>query len=165
MPEKFVEIIEGELIQMTPADWYHNRVASNIEMVFRRFCSERRGLNFGGDNDGFLLKRNPDTLFSPDASLFKRRPRSKDRPWMEFAPEIVVEVLSPSNHPAELVYKRHTFFEAGTEQFWLVDAEKRQIQFYHRDGRIVTVTGDEVVEGEGIAQGMRIVLEEVFAEL
>ncbi|MBI2434278.1 MAG: Uma2 family endonuclease [Candidatus Hydrogenedentes bacterium] len=71
---------------------------------------------------------------------------------------------STSNHPTEIVYKRKTYFECGTEQFWLVDPGKKQIQFFHRDGRAVSVSGDEVIQGEGITQGLEINLRELFRE-
>lgn len=163
IPEKFVELVEGELIVMTPAGRFHNVVASNIEHMFREFCQERAELTFGGDNEGFLVKRNYDTVFSPDACLFRRRP-DLHTTWLEFAPEIAVEVLSPSNSPAEMVYKRKTYFDAGTEQFWLVDPEKGQIEIHYRGGHVVTITGDEVIEGEGIAAGMQISLPEIFEQ-
>ncbi|MBI3117044.1 MAG: Uma2 family endonuclease, partial [Candidatus Hydrogenedentes bacterium] len=133
IPEKFVELIEGELIETAPADWHHNRLASELEFLFREFCRVHRELDYGGDNDGFLLQRNPDTVLSPDASLFRRRGQV-ERPWRSFAPEIVVEVLSPTSSPIEMAVKRHRYFDAGTEQFWLVDPVKHQIEVHHRGG-------------------------------
>src|SRR5688572_1730424 len=104
MPEKFTEVIEGELIVREPAGKYHNRIASNFLVLFREFCKPHPELDYGNDNEGFLVQRKPDTLLSPDACLYRRRP-SPDRGWMEFSPEIAVEVLSLSNTRAEIVYK------------------------------------------------------------
>ena len=162
-PEKFVEIVEGELIETTPAERFHNRVASNIELTFRKFCANRNDIDFGGDNEGFLIRRNPDTLLSQDACLFKRR-SAFEPTWLEFAPEIGVEVLSPANGSAEMALKRHAYFNAGADPFWLVDPSTRQIVFHFRDGRAVTVTGHETVDGEDVVSGMRISLPEIFRE-
>lgn len=161
VPEKFVELIEGELIEMTPGNWRHAEVAYNIVKVFDRFCDERRDLKFCADNNGFLIGRDPDTVLSPDAALFRRRP-NPTTPWYPFAPEIVVEVLSPSNSLTAMAFKRRRYFEAGTEQFWQVDLDKESVEIYHRDGRLVTAAGDETVQGEGIAEGMEISLSDVF---
>ncbi len=161
-PEKFVEIIDGELIQMTPACYGHGMVGFRIAMEFNNHCKSRPNLKFCADNIGFLVKRNPDTLLSPDAALFRARPMEKTT-WLEFAPEIAVEVLSPSNSVAEMTFKRHRYFESGTEQFWLVDPEAHQLEIHHRDGRIVRADGAAIVEGEGIAEGLRIELTEIFA--
>ncbi|MBI2434987.1 MAG: Uma2 family endonuclease [Candidatus Hydrogenedentes bacterium] len=163
VPEKLVELVEGELVTMAPAGTFHNTVAMNILFLFRQFCREHPEFSYGGDNDGFIIQRNPDTVLSPDASLFRRRSLS-GAPWLEFAPEIAVEVLSPSNSRTEMAFKRHRYFDAGTEQFWLVDPEKRQIEFHERDGRVLVATGEEVIEGTGIASGMHISLTELFRD-
>jgi Uma2 family endonuclease len=163
MPEKFVEVIEGELVMMTPAGWEHNRIASEFEFLFRHFCQSRPDLDYGGDNDGFLLQRDPDVLLSPDASLFRSGKQTPGSPWMEFAPEVVVEVISPGNNPAEIAYKRRKYFEAGAEQVWLAHPAAETLEIEFRDGRRVIAQGSEVVEAEGIAQGLKIDLRQIFA--
>lgn len=161
VPEKFVELINGELVPMAPAGRSHNRTALNIAFAFRVFCSGRPGLDYCGDNDGFLIRRAPDTVLSPDACLFRARPDT-GATWYEFAPEVVVEVLSPSNSRAEMAFKRERFFEAGSEQFWLVDPEAQTLDIFHRDGRIVPHDARATVIGEGIAAGLALPLPEVF---
>jgi Uma2 family endonuclease len=162
MPEKFVEIIEGELVTTTPANPHHNRICYRIECLFDNFRRGKAGLDFGGSNDGFLLKKNPDTLLSPDASLHRKRPESEGT-WLEFAPEIAVEVLSPGNTPSEIAYKTRTYLAAGSEQVWLVNPEKGSFEFIFRDGRRVRAEGDEVIHCEGIAEGLEIDLKVILA--
>lgn len=41
VPGKFVELVEGELVVMVPADFLHNRIASEFEFLFREFCNGR----------------------------------------------------------------------------------------------------------------------------
>lgn len=163
VPEKFVELIEGELIERTPAGWRHSDVAYNIANLFDRFCRDHRELKCCTDNNGFLIQRNPDSILSPDVALFRRR-QEGTATWYEFAPEVVVEVLSPSNSVMSMTFKRHRYFQAGSEQFWMVDVDERELSIYFLDGRILTATGDEAIPGEGIATGMSIDLMEVFRE-
>lgn len=162
-PEKSVEIIEGELVVMTPGGWMHNWIGGRFYLLFDEFCESHPELDYGGDNDGFLLQRDPDVLLPPDASLFRSRPRPEDKPWMEFAPEIAVEVLSPRNSAAEIAYKRRKFFEAGSEQVWIAKRETRSLEFHFRDGRRVIFQGDEIARAEGIAEGLVIDLRKLFA--
>lgn len=163
MPEKFFEIIGGTLVMMVPADWGHNEVASAFDRLFWKFRRGRRDLWSGGQNDMFLIKRDPDLLLSPDASLFRKR-ASSTRPWRNFTPEVLVEVLSPSNSKAEIAYKKLIYFETGAEQVWIVDPEDRRLDIYHRDGRLVLARGDAVLEGEGIAEGLKIPLAMIFED-
>jgi len=164
VPEKFVELVEGELIEMTPGGWRHGKVAYAVARIFDRFSESRDDLDFAGDGVGFLIGRDPDSVLSPDAALFRRRSEAT-APWYDFAPEIVVEVLSPSNSPMEVAFKRNRFFEAGTEQFWTVDLERKRLEIHHSDGRLVLAEGGDVVEGEGIAEGLRVDLKEIFRAL
>lgn len=161
MPEKFVEIIDGELIATVPAKCAHNKIAWNSQALFHSFRSHRKDLRVGHDNDGFLLSRNPDTLLSPDASIFRAR-NNVSTTWLEFAPDIAVEVLSASNQRGEIVLKRSRFFEAGAEQFWIVDPQTKVIEFCFNDGRALVVQGEEIIEGQGVAEGMKIDLREIF---
>ena len=52
------------------------------------------------------------------------------------SPEMVVEVLSPSNSEAEMTDRRMTCFEGGCLEFWMVDLEKRLIEIHRRDGSV-----------------------------
>jgi Uma2 family endonuclease len=164
--EKFTDLIEGEIVPMSPAGKKHNRVASRFESLFRLYCegSERR-LDYGGDGDGFLIQRDPDTLLSPDASLYRYRDNTLDGTWMAFAPEIVVEVLSPSNSKAGIALKKRKYFAAGAEQVWIADVEKATLEIHFRDGRRLTATDGAEVECEGVAEGLVVKLSEIFAPI
>ncbi|MGI8908873.1 MAG: Uma2 family endonuclease [Candidatus Sumerlaeaceae bacterium] len=161
MPYKCTELIEGELVVCEPAGKYHNRIASKFLFVFYEFCKSRPDLDYGNDNEGFVVQRNPDTLLSPDACLFRKRPETNSV-WMEFAPEIAVEVLSPTNRRTEIAYKRQKYFGAGGEQMWIADPENQTLEICFRNGTRMLVEGEEVVNGEGIAEGMEICLREIF---
>lgn len=157
--EKLVELVEGGPVERSPASWWHGDVAANIFMFFDAFCKVREGLQRCGDNNGFHISRDPYSVLSPDAALFRRRPPSSS-PWREFSPEVAVEIRSPSNSQSDLTWRRHRYLEAGSEQFWLVYQEEYRMEIYHHDGRILTATRDAMIECEGIVAGLKPSLEE-----
>lgn len=61
-----------------------------------------------------------------------------------------------------MAYKRQCFFDAGTEQFWLIDPKKQSLQIFFRDGRIELFPQGATIECEGIANGLCFSLAEVF---
>jgi len=63
-----------------------------------------------------------------------------------------------------MVLERERYFEAGSEQFWLIHPETREIEIYHKDGPLIRGKGDAVIPGEGIAEGLEINLAEIFRE-
>jgi len=61
------------------------------------------------------------------------------------APDLVIEVLSPSNTAAEMLDRRTLCLENGAREFWLVDAGHRQVEVSTPDGHTVTYkTGQEI---------------------
>lgn len=156
------EIWDGELIEMSPCGGFHSEIASYLAGVLFEFTRTHRDLKVLGDNTDFLVSRDPDTLLSPDVSLFRRR-GGKKGPWIAFSPELVIEVLSPSNARREMAYKKLKYFVGGTEQLWIVDADRKAVEFHFRDGRILEATGGKV-PGEGIVEGFLLDLDELWNE-
>ena len=61
------------------------------------------------------------------------------------APEIVVEVLSPSNTATEMLDKRNICLENGSREFWIVDTDHRQVEVSTPDGHTITYkSGQEI---------------------
>jgi Uma2 family endonuclease len=58
--------------------------------------------------------------------------------YFEGAPELVVEILSPSNTKKEMLDKRKLCLENGSLEFWIVDIEHHQIEVSTPDGRTIT---------------------------
>ena len=62
--------------------------------------------------------------------------------WLMGAPELVVEVRSPSNTKSEIAEKRKLCLENGSCEFWAVDTETRQVEVFTPDGRSVIYKSD-----------------------
>ena len=57
---------------------------------------------------------------------------------MRGAPDLVIEVLSPSNTATEILDKETLCLENGSKEFWVVDVERQQVKVSTPDGRTVT---------------------------
>lgn len=156
-----LEVWEGEPVAMSPSGKRAGITAQMIVEYFAAFQRAREGIYYATDGQGFLLARNPDTLLSPDAALYRLRDENPDEPWHHFSPEIAVEVVSPSNTRAQLLAKRDHYLRAGSEQVWIVDPDARSIEVHFQDKRIQIVRGGQL-HCSGIAEGLVIDLERVF---
>lgn len=163
LPWKRVEVIEGELVPMTPAGHFHNRVGHRFENLFAEYCRTRPEWEFGGDTDAFLLQRDPDVLLSPDASLFRVPRPPSGGPWIAGAPDIAAEVLSPSNSRTAILYKVRKYFAAGSAQVWVADPVAKTLDIYFADGRRLVARDGAILSAEAPAEGLRIDLGEPFA--
>ena len=77
------------------------------------------------------------------------------------APELVIEVLSPSNTKAEMLHKRKLCLENGSREFWIVSIEKRQVEVFTQDQVITYKSGQEIPLF--FTAGVRIAVDAIFA--
>jgi Uma2 family endonuclease len=79
---------------------------------------------------GFILRRNPDTVRGPDVAFVRADripPQGEPRGFWEIAPDLAVEVISPTNTPSEVQAKIREWIEAGTREVWVVYPETRAV--------------------------------------
>ena len=101
--------------------------------------------------------RAPDVSFVSKGRLPAERPT---RYWV-VAPDLAVEVLSPSNQASEIERKVLEYLEAGTSVVWVVDPQL-QIARIHRGNEARLVREGEVLSAEEVLQGFAVLLRELF---
>ena len=65
--------------------------------------------------------------------------------YFEGAPELVAEILSPSNTKAEMLDKKKLCLENGSQEFWVVDIDHRQVEVSTPDGRTITYNSGQQI--------------------
>ena len=99
---KRTELVRGDLVVMTPAGGRHGQVAHRVGLVIGNHVLDRNlGRVFAAET-GFLLERNPDTARAPDvAFVAAERLGTGETPagFLEMAPDLAVEVVSPTIPP------------------------------------------------------------------
>jgi Uma2 family endonuclease len=112
---------------------------------------------------GYVLRRNPDTVLAPDVSLVsaERLPADITR-FLELAPDIAIEVVSPSNAPGEIERKLAIYLETGVRSVWIVYPGERQIVMRHPGTPPRVYAGDQALEDPDILPGFSAALSRVF---
>ena len=160
------ELLQGEII-MSPAGSEHGRISFLVAAAIDRHASPH-GLGVVFDSStGFRL--TPDELLSPDAAFVgkarlagqKRLPRG----FFPGAPDLVVEVLSPSDTSERMHEKLSRYFAHGTRLAWVINPAERNALVYRAPeaDRLLRVT--DALDGEDVLPGFRLPLAELFAEL
>ncbi len=159
------ELQAGVLVSEPLPSPRHGRIAAEIcARLHHHARSQRLGVVIGNDS-GFLLARSPDTVRGPDVAFVSRdRYAAAGDPVTAFpgAPDLAIEVLSPSNTPAEVRAKVADYLAAGTQLVWVVDAERRTVTAYRSllAPRILMET--DVLEGEDVVPVFRLEVAEIF---
>jgi Uma2 family endonuclease len=143
------------LVVREPAGLRQGRVVTALS---RRLADhvEMNGLGqvYAGDT-GFTLSRAPDTVRAPDIAFIRRAriPDPEPPGYPDFAPDLAIEVLSPSNRPGETLAKIADWLSAGTSLVWVIDPERRLARVYRPDGTEAIVPADDALDGEDILPG------------
>jgi Uma2 family endonuclease len=82
-----------------------------------------------------------------------------------FAPDLAVEVLSPSNTKAEMARKRREYFEAGVRLVWEVDPRARTVDVYESPEHSTRLDESQTLEGGDVLPGFALQLADLFGEL
>ncbi len=149
------ELVRGKLIRMPPPGSRHGRTVARVVSRLGRFVDERQ-LGTVLAKSGYHLEWDPDTVRAPDVSFIsaERLPPDDLPPgYTRLAPNLAVEVLSPSERPGARREKVQDYFAAGTRLVWETDPARRTITVYRsvHDGATLAatdeLTGAEVLPG------------------
>ncbi len=128
------EILAGELIISPPPKSGHSNVASN---VFKRLLQlEAQGLGRVYAEAGYKLSEKPATWIQPDVS-FLRADRVRETAadgYFLGAPELAVEVASPSESAPDLERKVDALLAAGSLVVWVIYPVMKKVRVFLQDG-------------------------------
>ncbi len=120
------ELMDGMLVAMSPATTNHNRVSGMIYYIFQSYLKGKRCVPFP---DGETVILSPKDHFVPDVMVVCDRDKIKAT-GVYGAPDLVVEVLSPSTAKRDRGYKKNAYESAGVPEYWLVNPADRSVEVY-----------------------------------
>ena len=173
MPDKRVELVRGRLIVREPPGMRHGECASRLAVTLSNFLSRDREMRGAAEtrgrvltcDSGFTLARNPDTVRGPDVAYISSERWAGPMPdgYGEFAPDLAIEIRSPSDRIGAVLAKVGDWLDAGTGLVWVVDPAREQISVYNADGSQDMLGVDEVLDGGDVLPGFTLVIAELFA--
>ncbi|MGH7545778.1 MAG: Uma2 family endonuclease, partial [Gemmatimonadota bacterium] len=162
------ELVNGEIVEMMPPGGIHGEMTLKVG---RRLAEhvERQGGGYVVVGDvGFLLRLSgdPERVRGPDVAYVsaERLPGGVlPEGYIGGAPDLAVEVLSPSDDPVEVQQKVRDYLDAGARLVWLLAPKARTATAYRPDGSARLLREGEALDGEDVLPGLRIPLSEIFA--
>ena len=164
------ELVRGELRPVTFGSTTHARIARNAFLLLHAFVASHRLGECFPDNTGFRLtpggaKRG--TVRSPDAAYVRaeRVPSLPESGWIPGAPDLAVEVLSPSDTASELQEKLDEYFAAGCAVVWVVDPRRRTVEVHAPDAPVRRLREGDALDGAPVLPEFRCAVAELFEGL
>jgi Uma2 family endonuclease len=162
------DLLAGDLIRVSPAGLRHGRLTAELAQRLGNFLAEHpeHGVVVGAET-GFRLGSNPDTVLGPDAAVVRRDrlpPSQAQLGFLEMAPDLVVEIISPTDRWTTVSGKVDAYLAAGVRVVWVFEPGARAMRVYTLAGpeaRLRAESGD-VLRIESVLPGFEIRLTDLF---
>ncbi|MBI3409871.1 MAG: Uma2 family endonuclease [Planctomycetes bacterium] len=128
------ELLDGVMYVHSPASLEHDDLGNFLRTLFRLFARRRKlGKVYGPDS---LVRLKTGRKLAPDGYFVakSRLPRTKQKVF-HGSPDLVLEILSPSNRDFDLEDKRPAYHQAGVSEIWIVDPENQEVIVDYKIGR------------------------------
>jgi len=158
-----VELSRGRLVrEPRPGAEHGVLVGRLVERIGVHARAGRLGITVA--ETGFLLNVEPPTVRGPDVAFLARSNLPPEPPpgFWTVAPDLAVEVLSPSDTAAAIGRKVIEYLEAGTRLVWIVDPATRTATIYRSRDEIRMIGEDEALDGVDVLPGFRLELAGLF---
>ena len=128
--ERRTELIGGKVVMMSPASTNHTFVSGNIYYLFAHYLRKKTCRPFA---DGVDLYLDEDNQFIPDFMVVCDPDKIKPD-GVHGAPDLVVEVLSPSTARNDKTRKKDIYARCGVQEYWIVDPSGKSLEIYRTGG-------------------------------
>jgi Uma2 family endonuclease len=148
------ELVRGKIITMPPPGGLHGVCCSKVDRRLGTFVDEH-GLGTVTSNDtGFITERDPDTVRGPDVSFWNRdRLTEIPKEYIQVAPDLAVEVVSPGDHFAKIQKKVLHYLGHGVRLVWVVDPDDRSVTIYRPGQQAAILEEKDTISAEDVVPG------------
>ena len=168
-----IEIINGEAIMMAPPSRTHQEISGALFAQLYNFLDGKKCRVYAAPFAVRLFERDGeapedvDTMVGPDLSVVCDS-NKLDKHGCKGAPDLVIEILSPSTRRHDRLIKIGLYQRAGVREYWIVDPENKAVQVFLQDGggslKIHEDYGREDVAKVNVLSGCFVELSKVFSE-
>jgi Uma2 family endonuclease len=155
------ELVRGELVEMSPAGWNHGVIANRIARHLGNYVEAHNLGETPSSDTGYVVSRNPDTVFQPDASFVATPRLLSTSKFFPGAPDLAIEVISPSDTYSEVRAKVREYLRGGARMVIVIDADEQAATITTPAGS-TELTVDDAISGGDVVPGWSLPLRQLF---
>ena len=130
------EVVNGEIRIMPPNKAPHPQVMRALQAMFLKQL-DLASAEFFASTFGLVIRREPLSCRAPDVAVFLRSTMVEQDGYYHSAPQLAIEVLSPSESRKEIAEKLRDYETIGTPEVWLVSPEAATVEvLYLEEGKL-----------------------------
>jgi Uma2 family endonuclease len=160
------ELVKGELRKMAPAGHTHGRIAARLTWQLAQYVEAHKlGAVYAAET-GFLLSSHPDTVRAPNVAFVSRariETAGDVEGYWPGAPDLAIEVVSPSDTYVKVEEKVIEWLEAGTRMVLVVNPRNRTVTVHRALTDITMLTEQDTLAGGDILPGWSIKVDTLFS--
>ena len=147
----------GKLVPESPPGFEHGGIVGEISAAFWDFVQVGK-LGTVVVKAGFVISRDPDTVRGPDVAFVRaeRVPAGGVRGFFQGAPDLAVEVISPSDRASDVIAKAQVWIRAGCTAVWVIDPETKTASVYSRGPQVLLLSADDALACEELLPDFRL---------
>lgn len=157
------ELVRGQVIEMPPTGLLHGGTERRVTAILGAFVDEHQLGEVVRAETGFWL--SPDTMRAADCAFIGREKMAQitePQKFAPFAPDLAVEIVSPSDTARDIRDKVDLYLAAGTEMVWVIYPDLRKVDVYLPDQSAYTVDEDGILGGGDVLAGLKIEVGKLF---
>src|SRR5947209_62628 len=120
------EVVNGEIRIMPPNKWKHAGIVRRVRRDIESQLDDREFLVVT-ENFGLIIRKAPLISRVPDLAVFRKSSIVERDGYIHSAPQLIVEVLSPSNRLRSREELRRDYSTLGVPEFWIVSPDDRTV--------------------------------------
>ncbi len=156
------ELVKGELLTMPLPGEEHGAVSATLMVALAQYVKANK-LGVVYAETGFKLESDPDTVLGPDVAFVRReRIGTISKKYREGAPDLAVEVISPSERPHAIKRKTEQWLQFGARSVWNVNPQTMTVSVYRNNGEVWHFAGSDILTDDDLLPGFQISLSEIF---
>jgi Uma2 family endonuclease len=160
------ELIDGRIVRMNPIGRSHAYVAANLSMALNQFVRHRKLGEVLVGEIGIFIQRKPDRIRAADVVFVskERLAQTTASGYLNTAPELVVEIISPTDRWQTVRDKLEEYFAIGVHRVWIVEPDNRDVLVYSTSTEMRKFGEGDMLTGEGVLDGFTLPVAELFEE-
>jgi Uma2 family endonuclease len=163
--ETKLELVRGRVVESMPTGGVHGDVVMELGARLRIWAKQGSHGHVASES-GFILALEPDTTRAPDLFFIKAQRVVEaggiPEAFWKIAPDLEVEVVSPSETAQEIQEKVRDYLLAGTPLVWVIYPRTRTVVEHTPDGLARTRTETDTLENADVLPGFSCVVRELF---
>ncbi len=160
------ELVEGRIVVLTPTGWLHGDYEWRFGHALGGFVAEHRLGRVLVGEVGIYTRRDPDTVRGADVVFIshERLAQLKSANFLDVAPELIVEILSPEDRWSEVKQKLREYFSIGVVMVWVADPSDKTVSVYRSLTDVRILGESDLLTGEEVLPGFSTSVAPLFAE-